>query len=53
MSRDDLITRAREYLEHKYLDLADVRLFIEEYVRLYDRNKLLKDRVSVLEDLLK
>lgn len=45
----ELIDRAREYLKDRVLDLADVQLFIEEYVRLFDENKLLREKVSMLQ----
>ena len=44
----DLITRAREYIKDKYLDVADVPAFIKAYVELYDENK---DLIKLVKEL--
>jgi hypothetical protein len=36
LMNDALIERAREYVKDKYLDLADVPLFIERLVLVHD-----------------
>lgn len=46
---DHLITRAREYITDKYLDLADVPKFIKKLVELHDANERLSARIRELE----
>jgi cell division septum initiation protein DivIVA len=46
----DLIDRAREYVKDRYLDVADVPMMIKAYVELYDRNKVLMEKVNELEN---
>lgn len=42
----DLITRAREYLKDKYLDVADVPKFIKKLVELHESNEELRAKVA-------
>lgn len=48
----ELIDRAREYLAERFLDLADVPLFIEQYVRMHDENIELMNEVGGLQQYI-
>lgn len=48
----ELIDRAREYLADRYLDVADVTLFIEQYVRMHDENIELMNEVGGLQQYI-
>lgn len=46
----ELIKRAYDYVDDKYLDVADIPMFINKLVDLYEENVRLVSKISDLED---